>query len=143
MGNGEAHLLSPEQAMLYWPEIDKELDTVRHAWEIWWTKEALRQGVLDGWLNVWAIGGRESISLILFTQIVHYPANKMLRVVLIVGNRLEEFFDIAEAALEKYCINTGCLYIEAHGRDGWGKRVPGIVKHGTMFTRKVTNLRVQ
>ena len=143
MDKGEAHLLSPEQAMFYWPAISKELHAVRHVWDLWWTEDALRQAVLDGWMNVWAIGGSESISLVLFTQIVYYPANKMLRVVLTVGNRLEEFFDVAEAALEKYSIDNGCMYMEAHGREGWGRRVPGIVKHGTMFTRKVTNLKVQ
>lgn len=143
MNDGEAYLLTPDQVMFYWPAIDRELETIRHVWELWWTKDSLRQGALDGWMNVWAIGGKESISLVLFTQIVHYPANKMLKVVLIAGNKLDEFYDITEAALEKFCIDNGCVYVEAYGRDGWGKRIPGIVKHGTMFTRKVTNLKVQ
>src|SRR5262245_30921885 len=112
-------------------------------WELWWTLEALIDGVFQGWMNCWVIVGIESISLVVFTQIVHYPANKMLRIVLIAGNGLDQFFDVAEAAIEKFAIDNGCVLLEAHGRPGWTRRIPGVTDHGHVITRRVSTLKVQ
>lgn len=140
---GEAHLLTPTQFEFYWPAISADMDKVRHTWEIWWTKEALFQAVVDGWMNVWAVGSPEVVYLVAFTQIINYPANRNLRVVLLIGNHLDEYYDIAEAVIEKFAMDNQCVYIEATGRLGWQRRIKGAQSHGVTLTRKLGTIKVQ
>jgi len=141
--NKEAHLLTTTQFEHYWPAISQDMDKVRHVWEIWWTKEALYETVMGGYINVWAVGSREKIHLILFTQIVHYPANAILKVVLLVGNSLEEYYDIAEATIEKFALDRGCKFMETCAREGFRKRIKNVCYHGALLTRKVGTTKVQ
>lgn len=143
MNNGEAHLLTTTQFDLYWPAISKDMDNIKGSWEIWWTKDALYQAVMSGWMNVWAIGSADAIHLVAFTQIINYPANRNLRVVLLLGNHLDEYYDMAEAVIEKFALDNGCVYIEANGRHGWRRRLKGVECHGVVLTRKLSTTRVQ
>ena len=143
MNEGEAHLLTPSQFEHYWPMISVEMDKVKHTWEIWWTKEAIYSAVMDGWLHAWSIGNSEEIHLVAFTQVMNYPANRNLRVVLVVGNELDKYYDITEATIEKFAINNGCVYIETNGRPGWRRRVKNVQYHGVTLTRKLGTTRVQ
>jgi hypothetical protein len=67
----------------------------------------------------------------------------MLKVILAVGNHLDEYYDITEAALEKFSMDNGCVYIEAQGRQGWQRRIKGVKYHGVLLTRKLSNIKVQ
>lgn len=136
-------LLTPDQFHQHWPFIEKELENVRHTWEIWWTKEALREAVMNGYVQAWAIGSPSAVHLVAFTNIVHYPANTILKVALLVGNSLDKYFDIMEATFEKYAMDHGCTYMETHGRDGWRRRIKDVKHHGVLLTRKIGSQRVQ
>lgn len=143
MKTAEAHLLTPHQFDHYWASIVPQLDTVKHTWDLWWTKDALYQAVMDGWMNCWVIGSIDTIHLVCFTQIINYPANRMLKVVLLFGTGLDTYFDVAEATLEKFAMNNQCVYLEAYGREGWRRRLEGVKCHGVVLTREVSNLKVQ
>lgn len=143
MQEGEAHILSPTQFEHYWPQIQADMDKVRHTWEVWWTKEAIYTAVMDSTLTVWVVGGREKIHLIIFTQIVHFPANTILKIVLMLGNSLEKYYDIAEATIEKFAYNRGCDYIETCARDGFKRRIKGASYHGVVLVKRVDETKVQ
>jgi hypothetical protein len=142
MDEGEAFLLTPQQFEYYWPSISGQLDTVKHLWEIWWTKEAFHDGVMNGWLNAWVIGSVDAIHLVMFTQVVHYPANTILKVVLLFGNKFDDYIPIMEAVLEKFARDRNCPYIEGCVRDGFRKKFKHDY-HGVLLTRKVATTRVQ
>jgi len=143
MSKGEAHMLTMGQFEHYWPAIVPQLEAVREMWDIWWTREALYDAVVGGLINAWAIGSPTAIHLVAFTQIINYPANRNLKVVLIVGNSLEEYYDVAEATIEKFAMDNGCVYIEASGRLGWQRKLKNVKCHGVVLTRKLGTIRVQ
>ena len=143
MDKGEAHMLTLVQFEHYWPLISTEMDKVRDVWEIWWTKEAIHDAVMNGYMNVWVVGSEDTIYFTLFTQIVRYPANTILKIVLLVGNSLEKYYDIAEAVLEKFALGQGCSFMETCARDGFKRRIKNASHHGVLLTRKVGTIRVQ
>jgi hypothetical protein len=143
METAEAHLLLPAHVEHYWPAIAGELDKIRDQWEIWWTKEALKECAMDGRLQVWAIGSGDTIYLVAFAQVIYYPANKVMKIILLLGTRLDDFYDIAEATLEKFAKDQGCQYLETCGRPGWKRRCKGVHSHGVVLTRKLETTRVQ
>jgi hypothetical protein len=136
-------LLTPEQFQFYWPAIRKELDTVKHLWEIWNTKESIYEGVVNGSTQCWAIGSHETVYLVAFTTMMYYPANKIFKILLLCGNNMEPHLETIDATFEKFAMDNGCKYIEFRGREGWKKKRPAYQHHGTWFTRKLGNLRMQ
>lgn len=102
-----------------WPRIQRELDKVVHVWEPWYTKQHIFQSVLAGQFQVWAAGWSGKIHLFLFTQIVFYPAAKVLQGTLILGNSLDVCRDAIWAAAEQFARENECTRIEILGRRGW------------------------
>lgn len=120
MSQVQVELLSPEKFLVYWPMIERELDTVPHLWALWWTKDSLREGVVGGRFQCWAVGDSRIVTGIVFSQVVMYPANLTFQAFLAFGAGLTEAMDELEATFERFCAIRGCTLAEVTGRPGWG-----------------------
>jgi hypothetical protein len=82
----EASRLRKEEIVYYWPWMEVELDRVTHIWCGHWTKEALYELALSERFQVWGFGPKDEIRIFVFTQIIHFPANRILQAFLCFGN---------------------------------------------------------
>lgn len=106
-----------------WPEIQKEMDKVQEHWEMWYTKPFVFNAVMAGQWQVWAAGDDGRAKLVLFTQIVFYPAAKVLQGIFVLGNSLEPCMDAVWAATEKFARENDCVRMEVLGRRGWERKL--------------------
>lgn len=115
--------MSAEEVMYHWPSVSAELLKVEHVWDTWWTLETLQMGILEDSIHVWGVGKGNQVHIFVFSTIVHYPANKMLRIFLTFGNSLDAFLPAIVATLYKFGLMRGCTYAEVIGRAGWEKKL--------------------
>jgi hypothetical protein len=132
----EASRLRTEEVVYYWPFIDIELDRVPHIWCGHWTKDSLYELTMNDRFQLWGFGPPDQIRVFVFTQIVHYPANRILQAFLCFGNSLDEALPIIEATFERFAMETECKLFEIMGRKGWERKLRGF-KHDYAVMTKV------
>lgn len=120
--------IGPEAYETWWPDISKQLDTVPQTWNKHWTKEALFEAGMRGVVQVWGFGLPKKINLIVYTQVVEYPASKILQVILAFGNSLDSCLPTLEATFERYAQVMECDRCEVFGRGGWERKLGGRFK---------------
>lgn len=113
--------LTPEKLNVYWPFIGQEMSRVPHIWEKWWTQPYLWDAAHKGIVQCWSVGPPNRVHLVVFSQILYFPANVILQVFLALGNDLEACMPVLGASLEKFAIDNGCTLVQVVGRKGWGK----------------------
>jgi hypothetical protein len=123
--------------LVYWPWIERELDTVSHTWYGHWTKESLRDLALCGQFQVWGFGPPNQIRIVVFTQLIHYPAGIVLQGFLSFGNSLDLALPIMEATFERFALETGCWRCEIVGRKSWGRKIGNLRLDYSVFSRQV------
>lgn len=140
----EVQLLTPPEFDDYWLLIAKELDRVPHIWNVWWTKEYLYEGGMSGRFQVWAVGPKTQVRLVLFSQVVFYPANRILQAVCMIGNSFEECAPVLEACLVRWAQLHECTVMEVVGRPGLEKALApyGLRKSGVVLSKAVPNERI-
>lgn len=138
----EGGIIPLPELMLFWPSINKELDTVPHIWNTHWTKEALYSGAMMGRFQVWGFGPAGQISVVVFTEIVNYPANKILYAFLAFGNSLERVLPCIEAVLERFAQESECSICEVTGRPGWERKIPRLKRVGVVLRSVIERKRI-
>src|SRR5262245_15426851 len=98
----EIDIMRCEEVMMHWPQIAEELEKVEHVWGRWWTLESLQQGILEGSVQVWGVGCNKRIHMFVFSTIVNYPANRILRIFLGFGNALDALLPIIVDTLYRF-----------------------------------------
>lgn len=134
-------LLTPEAYAHFWPMISKELDKIPQYWTHWWTKEFLRGAIFNG-VQIWGVGTENAMNLVVYTQVVHYPALNLFQIVLALGNNLDKALPILEAMFEKIAHDQGCQQFEIIGRRGWGRKLKRCQEIATTFRRDVPQFGV-
>lgn len=136
--------LEAEKFLIYWPQIEKELDTVPHIWSNRWTKEAIRDLTLEGRFQCWASGDENTVIGVVFSQIACYPAASVFQVLLAFGVGLPETVDAINATCEKFATFNGCSEMEVIGRDGWEPKLRnvGFKRTSMVWTRKLQPIRM-
>ncbi len=76
--------------------------------------------LVDGEMQLWIAVEDEEVIASMVTQIVPYPAKKVLRVIAIAGEDMDKWFHF-QPDLEEFAILMGCSSLEAWGRKGWKK----------------------
>lgn len=104
---------------IHWDAMLIELRKIRHAWGVWWTEEALYEMVMRDGIQVWVVGDEGSFHLVVFTQVLHYPANRIFHTMLMFGNGFLRAFPSLQATFEDYADKAGCTMAETVGRKGW------------------------
>lgn len=145
MTQAQIELLSPDRFLTYWPSIERQLDCVTHLWSLWWTKEALRDGVLSESLQCWGVGDQSRITGVIFSQVSIYPANTIFQAFLAFGDGLTGALDEIEATFERYCAMRGARVAEVTGRPGWEPllRKKGFGRTGTVMSKQLAPMRMQ
>lgn len=143
--NHQVELLTPEKFLAYWPQIAQQLDFVPHLWRLWWTKDALCEGVCAGTFQCWAVGDTQRVHGIIFSQVVMYPANTIFQAFLAFGDGLLDAVDEIEATFERYCAIRGVSVAEVTGRPGWESvlRKKSFRRTGTTLSKKLDLSRLQ
>jgi len=131
-----AELLTSNVFERHWPNISEQLDTIPHVWEKWWTKDFLHCAPLAGRCQVWGIGD-EKLRIIVYTQIINYPASSIFQIFLAFGNDIERCLPIMDALFEKVAKDSGCGSIEVIGRPGWERKLQGFTRTAVILTRAV------
>lgn len=144
MSEFEAHRLTLPQVTYYWPQIERELDLIPHTWDTYWTKTFLYEAAMTEMFEVWGAGTPDDLCLILFTQVVTYPANRILQAILMLGNSLEECAPALEAVLTRFAQTQHVTVLEVTGRPGWEKKLApfGLKKRGIVMSKIVYEERV-
>lgn len=137
-------LLSQEKFDLYWPRISKELDTIPHIWSTWWTKDYIREVGMTGQWQVWGIGTEQTITGVIFTQVLTYPARKLFQVVLAFGTGFDEILETIDQVFSNYAKRMDCDLIEIVGRSGWERKLQrlGFKKVTTVVAKRLYPERV-
>lgn len=136
-------LMDAEAFDKYWPQMARELDTVSHIWNRYYTKEYLYSAGMVGEFQTWAVGPPSEIRLVVFTKIAIYPASRILQVFLAFGNDVERCLPSLVATLEKAVNDTGCDFCDVIGRPGWEKLLPGFKKECVVLSRSFEHFMVQ
>jgi hypothetical protein len=76
--------------------------------------------LIDGEMQLWIAVEDEEVIASMVTQIIPYPAKKVLRVIAIAGEDMDKWFHF-QPDLEEFAILMGCSSLEAWGRKGWKK----------------------
>lgn len=137
-------LLTPEKFGFYWPGIEKQLDTIPHVWELWWTKDFIRDAVECGRFDCWTVGDSSAVRGVVFTQVAIYPANNVLQVLLAFGVGMLDAVEQLDAVISQYAVRRGCGAIEVAGRPGWGPALRGLGfrKVSTVLTKILERERI-
>lgn len=140
-----AELLTPEKFSLYWPNIRARLKQVEHTWDKWWTLDYFFNASMERRIQVWTVGPPDKVRLVVFTQILYYPANVVLQAFLAFGGDMEEALPPLGAALEKFSAQNGCTMAHIVGRRGWTKFLEpfGFEEQSVNLFRAVETMRIQ
>lgn len=143
LGPTHCHLMTADEVEVFWPEMQKELLTISHLWEMWWTIESFHFMVLNGHMQVWVVGTPPTFHLILITQICHYPAGPVLQAVLTFGSQIDSVLDLVVGTLEHFAEKNGCKYTEVFGRPGWKRKLNrfGYRDSTRVFVKPIGELR--
>lgn len=135
----EISLLEPPYFEYHWPSIEKELDRVPHIWSDHWTKESIFDAVMCHRMQCWTTGPKTAFTLVVFSQVVTYPAQIILQVGPIFGTGLMEALDLLDATLDRFAQVNGCSLIRSIVRPGFEKLLKdrGVKKSFVVLTRPV------
>ena len=135
----EAYRIPSESYAKYWPQIEQALDRIPHIWASHWTKESLFECGMSGRFQVWGFGSPGLINVIIYTQIVEYPASRILQAFLAFGNSIDQAMPVIEATFEKFASIAACDACEVVGRKGWAKKLPGFKESRTIYRREASS----
>jgi hypothetical protein len=133
----EASRLRTGEILAYWPWIEIELDKIGPVWCGHWTKESLREMAINDRFQVWGFGPPDQVRVIIFTQLVEYPAGLILQAFLCFGNSIDEALPIIEATFERFAMETKCRTCEIWGRRAWVRKVKGFREDYVVMSRVI------
>jgi hypothetical protein len=138
-------LLTPEKFDTYWGQIEQQLDTIPHVWEMCWTKDFIRDAAMSGRFQCWTIGSPTLIHGVAFSQIAVYPARSIFQVLILFGAGMDDAVETIDAVLSKFAFERGCEYVEVSGRPGWEQRLKhmGFKKISTTLSKQLYAERMQ
>lgn len=134
----EVRRILPEEWGHHWPQVSEALDRIAPFWSDYWTKDWIREAVMSGIWYAWGFGKTPGeLNIIVLTQIIDFPANRILQVLLAFGNNLDKLLPTMEAALEKFAALSNCRYVEIVGRPGWERKLPRFRRHAVLMRTSV------
>ena len=136
--------IQPQSIELIWPLvkdlIQKPIDFNLGEFNL----EDVYNWLTSGYMHLWIIGNKEEILVAVVTEIVTYPRQTRLRIVLAGGkkNNMNRWFDIfwdKDSEIHKFAKKNNVKRFEVCGRDGWLRVLAkvGFKKFCTVLTREV------
>ena len=136
--------IQPQSIELIWPLVkdlvQKPIDFNLGEFNL----EDVYNWLTNGYMHLWIIGNEEEILVAVVTEIVTYPRETRLRIVLAGGkkNNMNRWFDIfwdKDSEIHKFAKKNNVKRFEVCGRDGWLRVLAkvGFKKFCTVLTREV------
>ena len=136
--------IQPQSIELIWPLvrdlIQKPIDFNLGEFNL----EDVYNWLTSGYMHLWIIGNETEMLVAVVTEIVTYPRENALRIVLAGGkkNNMNRWFDIfwdKDSEIHKFAKKNNVKRFEVCGRDGWLRVLAkvGFKKFCTVLTREV------
>ncbi len=122
-----------------WPDIRGYLQPAVERSGGRWTMEHILSGLLLGQQGLWVIKNNNTVAGVLTTEIVNYPAKKMLAIHFLGGEQIDAWYWVMSDALVQHAQRCGCAGIETSARAGFWKwfKQDGFVKSSVFYERSV------
>lgn len=132
--------MPPETVGHYWPELEQRLDEAPELWNRVYTKNDIRERILDQRIQVWAVFNGRIIRLVFFTQRYVAPNGiATLQIFWMYGEGVRQVLELLDAAVDKFAAKLDCQMLEVVGRKGWERVLAplGAEYQCTVFSRPV------
>jgi len=133
----EARRIHSVEWTVYWPMVSQELDTIPQYWTDYWTKDFINGSVVNESWQAWGFGKIGVVNVVVLSQILMYPASKVLQIMLAFGNSLDKCLPLMEATFERFAMETRCDVVEIVGRPGWEKKLPRFRRYAVVLRAEV------
>lgn len=133
-------LVPPEQLASVWPLIEGKLVEAVERSRGRWTMEALYQALQGEAYHLWLAFSEDNvIDGVGVTQIVTYPARRMLAIQFLGGENFMDWVWSMLGTFNSFARDVECQGIEATGRDGFWKWLSkdGFEKAYTVFEKRL------
>lgn len=118
-------VLTGEQVEHYWQEFEQLLDAEPELWQRAFTKQGLKQQLLDGGVHLWAVANaREEVDIFFLSRVYRTEVEKIFQIFWMMGHDLSQALPAIEVLLDDVAGRQGCTFFEVVGRKGF-ERVLG------------------
>ena len=133
----KAHILEPEDVECVWDKVEPILARVVSRSEGELETDDIFDLVAEGRMQLWiVVKDKESIAA-LVTQIITYPQKRVLRLVSLAGEGIQEFIHFLDTIVLSFAIQKGCTALELWGRKGWKKLLPEWKSEYIVYTKDI------
>ncbi len=115
----EIYLLSNDQFVHYWPQIEGCLDEHPELWNDVWTKQVMVEQTLKGRIQVWVVSTDDVIHVVFMTQVITHPARKVLQLFWMAGEGLKPALPCISLVMDRFAVTQECKTCEVIGRAGF------------------------
>lgn len=106
-----------------WPEIEPMLEEAIKYSDGKFTAKCVKDALTTKEMQLWvAVNKKEKIQAFAVTQIVNYPAKRVMIIMFASGSCLEKWLHFIHI-LKNYAEYQDCRSIEIYGRKGWEKKL--------------------
>ena len=119
----KARIIQPEDVAYVWEEVAPLLDTVKEHTEGELETDDFLEPLTHGDMQLWIATEGSTVHGVMVTQLIPYPQKKILRIISLAGDNIEELRGFQEL-IEAFAVKTGCTALEMWGRKGWKKLLP-------------------
>lgn len=120
-------LLSDEDAIYHWPEIEKFLKPVVEIASGETNLECMLWSIETGQNKIIGIFDDDKLICACMLTVIVYPTGKRtLQVPFLGGERIDEWLPQIWAMIKDICKNMGCSHIRVCGRAGWERKMKPI-----------------
>ena len=113
-------LVHPEEVPKIWGEVLPQIERCVPHSEGEMTPEDFYIALVDAEMQLWIAVEDNEVLASMVTQVIPYPAKKVLRVIAIAGEDMDKWLHF-QPDLEEFARLMGCSSLEAWGRKGWKK----------------------
>ena len=131
-------LVSQEDIPYIWEKVHSHLELMMPHSEGELEPEDFYEAIYSGDMQLWLAVDGEEILASMVTQIIPYPRKKVLRIISIAGEGMDEWiFDLP--IIEDWALSNGCTSLECWGRKGWLKVLKDWKCSYHIITKDLTN----
>lgn len=118
------------------PMLEKAMDKWLPVWEINDVKEDLITGKRILWITI--DNEEEKVYGALVTEIMLYPREKILNIVLIGGDEMKKWRECFLEKITAFARSEECYALQGIGRKGWEKVLPDFFQSAIVFNKIIS-----
>ena len=113
-------LVSSDDVPYFWEKIHPHLELMEPHSEGELAPEDFYEAITNGDMQLWTAIKDNEIMASMVTQIVPYPRKRVLRIISIAGEGMDQWIGYIPL-IEDWALSMGCTSLECWGRKGWLK----------------------